>query len=106
MNKAKMPAGKSGAPMGKSGMPHGKRKIDFKMLGRVIKMVFGFYPRLYPIALACILFSAIVAAIPAVFIQPILDTVDIAIKGEISWQVASAEIVPNVLILAGLYMSI
>ena len=103
MNKSNMPTGKPGAPMGKGGKPP-RRKIDFKMLGRVIKMVFQFYPRLYPIALICILFSAIVAAIPAVFIQPIMDTVDIAIKQEISWQAASAEIIPNILMLAGLYI--
>ena len=36
MNK-KMPAG---APMGG---PVGKRKVDFKQLGRVVKMLFGYY---------------------------------------------------------------
>ena len=93
MNKAKMPAGKPGA-----------RKIDFKMLGRVIKMLFGFYPRLLPLAMICMVFSAIVAAIPAIFVQQIINTVDAAVEARASWTDTAWQIIPHVIALASLYV--
>ena len=39
-------------------MPDGRRKIDFKMLGRVVKLLFRSYPRLVPLAMCCMLLSA------------------------------------------------
>ena len=35
----------------------GGRKLDFRMLGRVIKLLFSFYPALVPVAIFCILFA-------------------------------------------------
>ena len=48
----------------------GGRKIDFKVLGRVLKLVFQSYPVLFPITLVSIVFAAIVSSVPAVF-QPV-----------------------------------
>ena len=43
-------------------MINGKRKIDFKLLGRIIKLLFQSYPKLLPTAIFCMFFSAIVSA--------------------------------------------
>ena len=50
------------------------------VLLRLIKTLFGFYPVLLPVALVCILFSAVVSSIPSVFMQKIIAAV------EESWQ--------------------
>ncbi|MBE6586006.1 MAG: ABC transporter ATP-binding protein [Ruminococcaceae bacterium] len=86
-------------------MEHGKRKIDFKVLGRVVKLLFQSYPRLVPITMVCIAFSAAVAAVPAIFIQKVLEVVTKYMDGGITdWGAASREILPMVITLAGLYL--
>ena len=84
--------------------PMGPRpKLKKGVLSRTLKMLFEAYPVLLPVTVACILFSAVVSAIPAVFIQNILSLIE---KWYISrdWAAASAEIVPKVLTLLGLYL--
>ena len=44
-------------------------KPSARVLGRVLKMLFRYYPVLVPVAVGCILLAAITAAIPAVFMQ-------------------------------------
>ena len=68
-------------------MPGGRRKIDFKMLGRVIKLLFASYPRLLPIAMCCMVLSAMVSACPAIFTQRIINIVDVALKAGHGWDV-------------------
>ena len=85
-------------------MPGGKRKIDFKMLGRVIKLLFRFYPRLLPIAMLCMVLSAMVSACPAIFTQRIINIVDVGLKAGSTWDVIAKEVVPLVLLLLGLYV--
>ena len=58
---------------GPAGMPRGKRKLSVPTLKRVIKMMFSYYPVLFPLALACIIFAALVATAPAIFNQQIID---------------------------------
>ncbi|MGN1319774.1 MAG: hypothetical protein ACI4U6_01505, partial [Acutalibacteraceae bacterium] len=55
-------------------MPRGGGKPTFKIstLKRVIKMLYSFYPIMLPITIVCIIFNAIVAAIPAIFQQQII----------------------------------
>ena len=87
------------------GMEHGKRKINWKVLGRVIKMLWQAYPVLLPVALVCMTFSAIVNAIPALFIQRVLAVItDCMEQGNTDWHSVSERIVPLVLILVGLYV--
>ena len=45
-----------------------KRKLDMKILARVVRMLHGYYPVLLPVTVACIIFSAIVATLPAIFL--------------------------------------
>ena len=72
-------------------------------MGRVIRLLFKFYPVLAPLTMVCILFSAGTAAIPAIFIQNVIAVIE-------KWQVtgnfaaASAEIYPKIAILACLYV--
>ena len=68
-------------------MPGGKRKLDFKMLGRVVKLLFRSYPRLVPLAMCCMLLSAMVSACPAIFTQKIINIVDLGLKAGSTWDV-------------------
>ena len=56
------------------------KQINGKTALRVLKTVRGFYPVLFPLTIACILFSAVVGALPAVFMQNVIALV------ETSWQ--------------------
>lgn len=80
-----------------------KGPADFKAVGRVIKMFFGYYPVLAPLMIVCILFSSIVSSIPSIFLQNVLSVIE---KWYVSrdWVSAKAEIMPYILLLAGLYV--
>jgi len=70
---------------------------------RLIKLLFKSYPVLVPVAMFCIMFAAAVSAIPAVFMQQVFLAMEKwAVSGD--WAQASAEIIPKILILAGLYV--
>ena len=80
-----------------------KRKINFSVLGRLVKMLYRAYPVLVPLTVVCILFSAAVAAIPGVFIQKILAAIEEALKYDTPWAEAAKEILPNIITLIVLY---
>ncbi len=80
-----------------------KRKLDIGALGRVIKLLFGYYPVLLPITVVCILFAAVVASIPALFIQRILASIESWYVTS-DWAAASKEIVPLIITLAVIYV--
>lgn len=83
----------------------GGRKMDFGVLGRVVKMLFKSYPRLIPIALFCIVFSSIVSAIPAIFTQKVLAVITECLETKtFDWEIAKAEILPKVMVLIVLYV--
>ena len=86
-------------------MKGGKRKIDFKLLGRVIKLLFSYYPRLMPLVIVCMVASAAISACPAIFIQTIINILSTAILKDTvpEWAEVSAEIIPLVIILVVLY---
>ena len=91
-------------PGGKGSMPmHGKPKMNFKVLGRVIRMLFRFYPRMVPISIVCIFFSAVTAAIPAIFLQRVTQAVVTAFENHTPWELAKQEILPQVLLLVLFY---
>ncbi len=90
---------------GRHKMPPGKRKIDKGTLGRVIKLLFKSYPVLVPITLFCIVFSAVVASIPSMFIQKVLGVVEAYMKnGSTDWTAAVKEIAPTIIVLVILYI--
>ncbi|MBQ1947642.1 MAG: ABC transporter ATP-binding protein [Clostridia bacterium] len=73
------------------------------ILMRVIRMVFEAYPRLLPFTLGCVIFSSIINAIPAVFMQKIIAIMETMTKTG-DWTLAKTQIVPKVMMLAGLYI--
>ena len=88
------------------GMPGGrppKRKLNKNVLGRLMKELFRSYPVLVPLTMFCILFSAVVSSIPAIFIQKVIKSIDFWYKTG-DWASAKAEIVPMVLTLIALYV--
>ena len=86
------------------------RKMDPKMmpakkgsLGRVLKLLFKYYPVLMPITIVCILFSATVSSIPAIFIQKVIAVIEQYVESG-NWAEASKEIIPMILLLVSLYV--
>ena len=91
------------AKMNKGAPGRGGAKMDGAALGRVIKRFFGYYPRLAPLTVCLILFSAIVSSIPSLFIQNVLAAVEKWYRTG-DWLAAKAEILPYVYLLALLYI--
>ncbi len=79
------------------------RKMNFGTLKRVIKLLFSYYPVLMPLTVLCIVFSAGVSAIPAIFQQQIIADIQTWYTSG-DWEGASAIIIPKVLILVGIYV--
>ena len=127
MNKGGMRGGmhqsRGGAAMG------GRRKPDKGVLKRVTGLLIKSYPVLIPIVIVCIVLSAVVASIPAIFMQKVFAAitarVDIireaaGVSGLMAvpkewiaensaflaeqWSLAKSEILPMVGILIGLYV--
>lgn len=65
--------------------------------------MFGFYPVMLPVALICIIFSAIVGAIPAIFMQNVIAVVETSWKSG-DWSSVSKQILTYVGILVIFYV--
>ncbi len=78
-------------------------KENFGAILWTLKKFFGYYPRLAPLAMLCVLFSAIVSAIPAIFIQKILAVIQTWVESG-DWAAARGEILPYIFTLIGLYL--
>ncbi len=79
-----------------------KPKMNPKALVRIFKMLFSYYPVLLPLTCFCIVFSAVTAALPAIFQQRIIADIEQWYQTG-DWASASAEILPKIFILIGLY---
>ena len=77
-------------------------KRDKGVILRVIKLLYKDYPRLVPITASCILFAALVSAIPAIFIQRITAIIEIYVQTG-DYATASKEIMPSIIFLIVLY---
>lgn len=80
-----------------------KRKLDKGTLGRVIKYFFKAYPVLAPIMILCIVFQAVTATLPAIFLQKVIQCID-KWQPTSNWSEALLEIKPLILLLAFLYV--
>ena len=80
---------------------HGLKK---GVLGRILKMLFKFYPVLVPVTIFCIVFSAVASAIPAVFLQKVIAVITEYVSLGGTWEAASAEIIPKVMLLICFYV--
>ncbi len=88
---------------GGKNMPPMKRKFSMSTLKRVIKLMFGFYPVLFPLSLVCIIFAAFVATAPAIFNQQIIDIIEKWYQSG-DWATAKNEIFPRIIILTSIYI--
>lgn len=70
---------------------------------RLIKTLFEFYPVLLPIVVVCIIFNAIISAIPAVFMQNIIASVENTWQSG-DWGAVSSDITKLVLLLTTCYV--
>ena len=87
-----------------SKMPKGPmKKASPKNLVRVIKILFGFYPRLVPVSIFCILFSAVAAAVPDVLIQQVVAVIE-RWSLTADWASAYSEILPKIIFLVIIYI--
>ncbi len=79
------------------------RKFNGQALKRTLKMLWQSYPVLLPVACVCIVFSAIVATMPAIFNQQILAAIEQFYKAA-DWAGAKEVIIPKIIALASLYV--
>lgn len=86
-----------------NGAPKGKSKAAPGTFGRIIKLLFSYYPGLVPLTIFCILFSSAVSAIPSIFVQKVITSIqNWYLSGD--WEAAKGEIISEVLILISLYL--
>ena len=92
-----------GMPQPKGVIRGPKPKFNPGALKRVLKLLYESYPVLLPITIACIVFSAIVNTLPAIFNQQIIALIE---EWYISrdWASAKLEIIPKIVTLAVLYV--
>lgn len=69
----------------------GSNRAKKGTLGRLIKTLFEFYPVKMPIVLFCILFSAVVSSIPAIFMQNVIAIVETSWKSG-DWDAVSGKV--------------
>ncbi|MBQ8717004.1 MAG: ABC transporter ATP-binding protein [Clostridia bacterium] len=81
-----------------------KPKANPKILMRVLKMLFSYYPVLLPVTIVCILISAVTAALPPVFMQRVIADITAFQAEATPWETALETILPKVLMLAGFYV--
>ena len=86
-----------------NGVPKGRPKAAPGTFGRIIKLLFSYYPGLVPLTIFCILFSSAVSAIPSIFVQKVITSIqNWYLSGD--WEAAKGEIISEVLILISLYL--
>jgi len=69
---------------------------------RLVKLLYSFYPWRFPLVVVCILFSAAVTSLPAIFMQKILALVEISWQSG-NWQAVAGAVGYYTAILAILY---
>ena len=80
-----------------------KEMVKKGTMKRMIRTLFEFYPVMMPMAILCIIFSAIVSSIPSVFMQKVITVISQNYKSG-DWKGCSGEILRLVSILACLYV--
>ena len=79
------------------------KKVNPHTFKRIMKTLIGYYPVLVPVTVFCILFSAIAAAIPDIFIQKIIAIIEVW-QPDKNWTAALKEITPLMVILISMYV--
>ncbi len=89
-------------PKGSYGAPKTKGEA-LKSLGRIVKMLYQFYPVLVPVTIVCILFSSAVSSMPALFVQKVIADIE-TFSETGDWEAAKESILPKIFILGILYV--
>ena len=84
------------------GVPSG-RKFNGNALKRTLKLLMEKNPRMLPLTLGCIIFSAIVQSIPAIFNKEIIAAIEKFVDSG-DWSTAKEVIIPKIIILISLYV--
>ena len=79
------------------------KKVNPHTFKCIMKTLIGYYPVLVPVTVFCILFSAIAAAIPDIFIQKIIAIIEVW-QPDKNWTAAVKEITPLMVILISMYV--
>ncbi len=91
------------APHGKKGGPPVPPMDAGKVFARIIKMLVKFYPVMVPVAVGCIVFAAVAAALPDLIIQKVMVAIQTWVVSR-NWDAAYVEILPQILKLVILYV--
>ena len=83
--------------------PNAMLRQNFSSLGRVVRKLFSYYPRLAPLAVALVLFSSAVSSIPSLFVQNVLAVIEKWYKTG-DWAAAKPEVIHYLTILGVLYV--
>ena len=78
------------------------KKGTFK---RLVRELFSFYPRLLPMTLCCIIFSAAIGAIPALFMRQVYSKIEVALANNLGWGDIKTEVFGLVITLGCLYLA-
>lgn len=81
-----------------------KKSARINTVGRLLKMILGFYPRLLPITIVFIAVNAIISSIPSVFQQNIISILQTSWENGLQWSDVGGQILRLVAILAVLYV--
>ena len=76
---------------------------NFSSLGRVVRKLFDYYPRLAPLTVVLVLFSSAVSSIPSLFVQNVLAVIEKWYKTG-DWAAARPEVLRYLTILGVLYV--
>ena len=76
---------------------------NFSSLGRVVRKLFDYYPRLAPLTVVLVLFSSAVSSIPSLFVQNVLSVIEKWYRTG-DWAAAKPEVLHYLTILGVLYV--
>ena len=89
----------------------GKRKMNPKLIGRLLKLLMQDYPVMLVVILLCVVLNAVIGVMPAVFIENVTDIIlkglDLARQagGTVAWDTYKGEVFRTVGIMAGILVS-
>jgi len=77
--------------------------MDFKVLGRLMKMVFKDYPVHMTVVAVCIVLSAAIGVAPAVYIETVTRCIEEGLRS--GWDAVSGKILSTILVMIVLYLA-
>ncbi|MDD6161149.1 MAG: ABC transporter ATP-binding protein [Oscillospiraceae bacterium] len=89
----------------KPNMRSGRPPMKKGTLKRLFQMLFKFYPVALPLTLLCILFSAVVAAIPSIFMQKVVALVEVSLGSGSTWSAVSGQFLRLISVLLVFYLA-